>query len=431
MHGKDGTMMDRDGSGGSPVRGGETGAALFIMVVSVMVAAGLAFALGTVAVSRQKAVQHREGMEMALHVAEAGLSRGLAEANLPVNRADPNWPAPGFKFDAVSENYHNVYASDFSSGTPRAGLMGEFRLSFDRGDSDGLDNDGDGLVDAADKDDEEKFVTITSIGFRGLASKTNIYKVKVRGTFEKVTNTFDIQAAVFIDDPKPDVDMGSSNAYTLSGKDHDMYSKAVIGTTPPLPAIATTGKFSPTDTTDIIAKTGTQVDGTSPAYQNNNPTPFNFASVIQFAKDNAEPAHMVYGPGTNLPGPFGIPPGPTPSSPAVWEITYHDAGGPGNAVKFTANTAGAGIWVVDGDLEIGGTFNFTGIIVVTGGVSFVGGGSTKMVTGAVITGETASVENLSTTGTIDLWYSNGAVTECVNALARYVPLGYEKLPTKF
>ncbi len=407
----------------------ESGAALFIMVVSVVVAAGIGFALSAVSMGRQRLTEHRIGMEAALHVAEAGLSRGLAEANLPANRSNPLWPAAGLTIDDSDNPFDNVYAADFDSGDKSRSLMGQFVLEFARGDTDGIDNDGNGVWDAGDPD-EANFVTIVSTGYRGEVDPSNVYKVRVMGTFQKVTNQFNIQAAVFIDDATPNVDMGSSKSYTVSGLDHDMYSHAVIPGAPKLPAIASTGVFNAADTAAIAAKSGTQITGTTPTYQNSNPNTMDFDSIIQFAADNVEPAHHVVGSGVNLPGPFGTPPGPTPASPATWEITYHDAGGPGNTVKFSGNTSGAGIWVVDGDLEIGGTTNFTGIIVVTGAVRFVGGGATKLVTGAVISGETASVDNLSTTGTIDLHFSNGAVTSAANALARFVPVGYQKLPSE-
>src|SRR5258706_4255725 len=71
---------------------GERGAALLIMVVSVLIAAALSFGLLAVSMGRAADTQSRLKMESALAMAEAGLCRGQAEANKAANKMNPLWP---------------------------------------------------------------------------------------------------------------------------------------------------------------------------------------------------------------------------------------------------------------------------------------------------------------------------------------------------
>ena len=86
-------MKDANGRDGS--NRGERGAALVVMTVTVMVAATIATSLLVVASSRANATESRVKMEKALAAAEAGLARGMAEANLTANRSNPAWPPVG------------------------------------------------------------------------------------------------------------------------------------------------------------------------------------------------------------------------------------------------------------------------------------------------------------------------------------------------
>ncbi len=148
-------------------------------------------------------------------------------------------------------------------------------------------------------------------------------------------------------------------------------------------------------------------------------------AFVDWAKANAPASNVVTGTGVTTSGPFGTP--PTASTAGDWQISYHDAGGPGNEVKFTGGAPdGAGIWVIDGDLDMAGNMTFTGIVIVTGTVYFRGGGGSKMIKGALISGA-AALDNVDVNGTIDLLYSSGAVSEAANAFARYVMVSWEQI----
>ena len=75
-----------------------------------------------------------------------------------------------------------------------------------------------------------------------------------------------------------------------------------------------------------------------------------------------------------------VEPSPTGYNPVTTYI-------PGS-VKLTADANGAGILVIDGDLEINGGLNYYGLILVRGKVSFTGGGSQAVnLYGSILAGE--------------------------------------------
>ncbi len=387
----------------------ERGAALFIVIISLVAASGLSAALLVVGMSRVQAANERTLREMALNCAEAGLDRGIAEANLPANRASTTWPPAGLTIN--------------SSPTNRlldAGLtqIGSFTVTFDRGDTDGIDNDGNKLKDALDPPKFEKdYITITSTGKFG--GGANPQTARVQAQVRKETITPVIQSAIFIDDPTPDITLGSSNAYKLSGEDHDMTTQAVIPGTA-LPALATTGVFNGPDTLDMTNKIASGQINPVPPPANSLPDNVNVNDLISAFEPLVPPAQDITVSGVNPPGPFGIRPG-EPGGPD-WQLCMHHG-----YTKMTGNKEGAGVWIVDGDLDIGGTLKFVGIIIVRGKVTFSGGGSGTQVTGAIITSD-APVIDFTVTGTTDIFYSAGAVANAANAAARYVAKAWRQMP---
>jgi hypothetical protein len=70
------------------------------------------------------------------------------------------------------------------------------------------------------------------------------------------------------------------------------------------------------------------------------------------------------------------------------------------SVKLTADANGAGVMIVDGDLQINGGFNFYGLLLVRGKVSFTGGGSQAVnLYGSILAGEDVSATDQSLTDT--------------------------------
>src|SRR5262245_49091481 len=145
----------------------ERGAAMIVVIVSVLVAAFISLALVVVATSRNRAVESRRAMESALSVAEAGLARGLSEANLPANRQSKTWPPVGLAIKAAPQN-------EVRDALDTTKIMGHFVVEFFRGDQDGQDNDGNGMTDEIN---EKRFVIIESTGYHGTnISPSNAWK---------------------------------------------------------------------------------------------------------------------------------------------------------------------------------------------------------------------------------------------------------------
>ncbi|HLZ00208.1 MAG TPA: hypothetical protein VKT33_14210 [Candidatus Angelobacter sp.] len=149
---------------------------------------------------------------------------------------------------------------------------------------------------------------------------------------------------------------------------------------------------------------------TGPAsVQNVSPWPYNISSLITQYQNQSIPASFnssctgtpnftsippVYSScGTQSGQTFGTYPTQFPStspaaglldpSTAVPQVTYISG-----SVQLTANATGAGVLVVDGDLDIHGGLNFYGLILVRGTVTFTGGGSSGTnLNGAILAGQ--------------------------------------------
>jgi len=81
---------------------------------------------------------------------------------------------------------------------------------------------------------------------------------------------------------------------------------------------------------------------------------------------------------------------PLTYSEGPMSIVYFNMAG-NRTLKLAGGSHGAGLLLVNGNLEINGGFNWYGVIIVTGAVDYTGGGQ-KNVTGAILAGETTTVE---------------------------------------
>ena len=88
-----------------------------------------------------------------------------------------------------------------------------------------------------------------------------------------------------------------------------------------------------------------------------------------------------------------------------------------NTVKLAGGTTGSGILLVDGRLEINGGFKWYGLIIVTGSVDYTGGGE-KNVTGAVMCGETATVQ-VDVGGNAGIIYCSSVSNSLKNKVSPY------------
>lgn len=89
---------------------------------------------------------------------------------------------------------------------------------------------------------------------------------------------------------------------------------------------------------------------------------------------------------------------------------YSETSGNVGGLKMS-NVYGYGNLIVDGDLTLGGGFNWTGLVVVTGTVTFNGGGSGVNIVGAVMSGDAVSLN-----GGLEIYYDSCAVGESLSSL---------------
>ncbi len=102
--------------------------------------------------------------------------------------------------------------------------------------------------------------------------------------------------------------------------------------------------------------------------------------------------------------------GDTYGSAANFVTVYSETSGNVGGLKMS-NVVGFGNLIIDGDLTLGGGFNWTGLVVVTGTVTFNGGGSGVNITGAVMSGDAVTLN-----GGLEIYYDSCAVGESLNSL---------------
>jgi hypothetical protein len=133
--------------------------------------------------------------------------------------------------------------------------------------------------------------------------------------------------------------------------------------------------------------------------QNVNPWPYNIDDLInQYKAGASSPGYSCTGTsnffatppsysncGTQTSQTFGTYPSGLPTEPtSVNSVTEYIPG----SVKLTSAANGAGILIVDGDLEVNGGLNWYGLILVRGKVSFTGGaGQNVNLYGSILAGQ--------------------------------------------
>jgi len=97
---------------------------------------------------------------------------------------------------------------------------------------------------------------------------------------------------------------------------------------------------------------------------------------------------------------------PTPSSCSTTNIVYFNTGG--TQIKLAGGTSGCGILLVEGDLNLDGGFSWYGPVIVTGSVTYAGGGN-KHLTGAILAGGSVNGDLLG--GNANLVYCSTAISD--------------------
>lgn len=242
----------------------------------------------------------------------------------------------------------------------------------------------------------------------------NIYVITAQSTQGEARRTVAVEAAP---EPPPTVPAAlyvagplhlQSSHTQITGKD-SCGEQHQAGVRTPLPPGALTSKHGPTAALTIT--------GAPPvAYQS---PPVHVQAMVDTLKTRAT---AVYTPMAGTPGSpgsapqWGRPrPGLTLHAPSTCDerhiVHYVPEGAPG---RLPSGTAGCGLLLVEGDVEIQGDFAWYGALLVTGSLRLTGGGSKQVTGGVVVAGAVTSEPG----GDTSLVYCSEAIAQPT----RHLPL---------
>ena len=162
------------------------------------------------------------------------------------------------------------------------------------------------------------------------------------------------------------------------------------------PGITTTlpPELNPGDpTSDPISVSGHPTIEGDPAKEYNAEDQ-DLQETVNVLSKSADPAYKYDTNKTITGQSWGTPMGSGTTTPLTYSgtmnIVYFDMNGD-KTVKLAGGCSGAGILLVNGNLELNGGFRWYGLIIVTGSVDYTGGGE-KNVTGGIMAGETTTVQ---------------------------------------
>jgi hypothetical protein len=94
----------------------------------------------------------------------------------------------------------------------------------------------------------------------------------------------------------------------------------------------------------------------------------------------------------------------------------------GTQVKMASNARGQGLLLIEGDLEIAGGFEFSGLIIAKGGIKISGTGN--KIVGALLAQDVALNDQNSISGNTTLQFSSCALNKAIQGSAFAKPLAY-------
>jgi hypothetical protein len=353
-------------------RSRQRGTAIPALLISLTICGALSAGVLMTNTARTREASSDLAEERALHLAEAGADWGVAQIRIR----------------------NGVVPTVTTIGS--AAKAGTFTVTYQQGNANGRDDDGNGIVDNPEESD---YAVVKSTGNAQRMRRT--IEVLMRRAIIIPTFT----AAVQLNVEAPVLDL-SGNAFVVDGREH-----AIDGTLDPLGAtkygISAPVADTTTLTSQIPSKNVDQVVGTGTDPSVGAVSAIDLNTLVEQAKAAAT---VIVAPGTHSDLALG--------SPVAGGTVVAYA--PGD-VHFSGTVGGAGVLVVDGDLTISGSFLWTGIVIVRGRVNMYGGGGLKRIIGALVVGEEATASTSSTevdiNGTVDLYYSSAAIQLAADSFA--------------
>lgn len=158
----------------------------------------------------------------------------------------------------------------------------------------------------------------------------------------------------------------------------------IVTTLPPIDPI--------TNEPSVDTSGGPEISGTPNIQYNGNN--LNLQEAVNKFKNDANFSYSYTDNATKTGLSWGSPTFVNTTTPLTYtgnpNIVYFNMQGV-KTIKLAGGTTGAGILIVDGNLELNGGFTWYGIIIVTGALDYTGGFE-KNVTGGILAGESATIE---------------------------------------
>jgi hypothetical protein len=367
----------------------EKGFVLFGVLVAIFVVAGFVLAYSTMEYARAaRTLREGEG-NRAFLLAEGGLDH--AGALLSVGA----WPA-GTSLDWSADGLDNDGDALVDEGdegvTVAADLWG----------LDGLDNDSDGAIDEPD----EQIARVRSQARVGRVAES------VTGWFRQTTTPLPIPpAAIYIDDPRASLRF-NGNSFRVDGNDTNLDGSP--GSADPLLGIAVNG--DPTEVADQLSQQ--QEDnvtglGGDPSVGTWSPEDPDFiTTMVEYFSNSASNVFQNYS--DIFTGQLGD------ASQGRFEVTYSEGD-----LRIGGGSQGAGVLCVEGNLIVSGGWDFVGYVFVTGRIIFVGGGGDTRIMGALFVGGDILEPSGSggpggtISGNIEILYSDEALRRTRGALSGF------------
>ena len=367
----------------------ERGSILIFLVASVTLLAGAIVGLLTIEMARAGRARTEVERTMAFTIAESGIDH--ARVLLGANRLPPSghidWSDDGEDNDG-----------DGLDDEGDESLEATVELWWE----DLADNDGDGLIDESD----ENVARVSSSAKIGTSTET------VTGWLERLDSFLPISVPAVLTLLDPNSSIGfAGNSFQINGTDHPLNNQTTP--TPSVLGIAIDGTPSQV-VTQLSGQQKDNVTGTGgypsvAAWAPPSPTWFD-----ELFEKMRPLANVVF---TNYTQQYSGKLGNWRSGNYL--ITYSQG-----SLKVGGGATGAGVLLVDGDLEISGNFEYVGYVFVTGKLRVTGGGNGQTLRGAIycagdvsqsLTGRLSA--NLK--GGIDLLYSSDALIRVRDAMMRY------------
>jgi Tfp pilus assembly protein PilX len=378
----------------------ERGAALITGLLFVLVLTILSIAAMMSTATELKIVANDRSSKQVFYAAEAGLEdarsrlqTGASASPITDSPANPLWKA-FVGLDTKSElkgydrgsSHHTLYAR--LDGSLDYVTRVEYKLDGSGNILKWGDTDGNGVSEENTTVGNNIFV-ITSEGY---ASNGAVKPVKIEAVR---TPSISAPAALY-----------TKERTTIAGASVSVLGMDHCGSDPVAGVI----------TRDALTQAGGPTINGSPAVEEYSSTNIDVQHIIDAFKGKATYSYNVNSltlTGMN----WGTPVlGATPrdaTNCSTRNIVYFNTNS--TYVKLQAFTQGCGMLLVEGDLAVHGGFEWYGVIVVTGSITFTGGGE-KNVTGAMLAGGTTSADLVG--GDASIVYCSRAVRDQTD----YLPL---------